>query len=106
MKDLIKSTYDEVQAALLNSEQEPRQEIKTALYAVLEFAYREGEGLTKLQMRKMFEEVLGALKDEPQGVVKADPMEQGCCGLCYNSHGHCVDHGNCICHTKDDRTVL
>lgn len=31
--------------------------------------------------------------------------ELGCCGDCYNSHGHCVEHGNCECHTKHGRKV-
>ena len=106
MKDLIKDTYDEVQAVLLNSQGEPRREIKTALFAVLEFAQTEGEGLTKLQIRRLFEEVLGALKTNPPGPVKVPSEYQGCCGLCYNSHGHCVDRGNCVCHTEEGRTVL
>ncbi len=64
MEDLVKNTYEEVQAALLNSDQEPHREIRTALFAVLEFAEGEGSGMTKPQMRQLFEEVLTHLGDE------------------------------------------
>ncbi len=60
MDDLIKATYDEVQAALLNSEQDPPREILTALCAVTSFA--EGEGMTKAQMRTLFEKALSHLE--------------------------------------------
>lgn len=60
MDELIKGTFDEVQAALLNSEQDPPREIFTALCAVTSFA--DGEGMTKAQMRDLFEEALNRLE--------------------------------------------
>ena len=60
MDDLIKATYDDVQAALLNSEQDPPREIFTALCAVTSFA--EGEGMTKAHLRDLFEKALSRLE--------------------------------------------
>ena len=77
MDELIKGTFDEVQAALLNSEQDPQREIFTAFCAVTSFA--EGEGMTKAQMRSVFEEALERLKEEPQ----AAPERPGCFGKCH-----------------------
>lgn len=66
MADVIKRTHDEVQAALLNSEQDPHLEIFTAFCAVTAFA--DGEGITKAQMRVLFESALDRLKEEPPTV--------------------------------------
>lgn len=66
MDDISKNTYNEVQATLLNSEQDPRREVVSALYAVLEFAQKEGSGMTKPQMRRLCEEVLSRLEDDPE----------------------------------------
>lgn len=63
--DIIKKTYDEIQAVLLNSEQDPRLEITTALFAVVEFAQKEGQGMSKRQIRWLFEEALDGVEDDP-----------------------------------------
>lgn len=60
MDEVVKETFDEVQATLLNSEQEPPREVFTALCAVVTFA--EGEGMTKERMCALFEKALNTLK--------------------------------------------
>jgi hypothetical protein len=60
MDEIIKSTYDEVQAALLNSEQEPQWEIFTALCAVTDFA--DGEGMTSVHLRGLLSQALQRLE--------------------------------------------
>lgn len=60
MDEVIKRTYDEVQAALLNSEQEPQWEIFTALCAVTDFA--DGEGMTSVQLRDLLSKALQRLE--------------------------------------------
>lgn len=64
MPTIINPTYNEVQAALLNSQQEPRDEIITALFAVLEFAQKEGPGMLKAQLLRLFEEALALLPND------------------------------------------
>ena len=56
MDKLIRGTYDEVQAALLNSEQDPPREVFTAFCAVIGFA--DGEGMSEAQIRDLFEAAL------------------------------------------------
>jgi len=63
-ENLLGNTYNEVQAALLNSEMEPSKEIASALYAVLRFAQGEGPGMSKAQIRVMFEEVVSLLEGD------------------------------------------
>lgn len=51
--DPIKETFDEVQAALLNSEQDPSREIFTAFCAVIGFADVEVHG--EARIRELFD---------------------------------------------------
>lgn len=82
MPTVIKPTYDEIQAVLLNSQQEPTNEIITALFAVLEFAQKEGPGMSKIQLRRLFEEALALL---PNGQFKDDENDKpDCFGLSHS----------------------
>lgn len=80
MTELIKKTYDDVQAALLNSEQEPGREIFTALCAVVEFA--DGEGFSKAQTRSLFEVALSRLKEAAPSAAAAKRPQ--CFGVAHS----------------------